>query len=455
MRSWVIGSGVDCDVVVDSALVSARHCQLTQTASGFLLDDLGSTNGTYVGGDRIASRTRVAPGDPITLGKTVSMPWPSEVVTFLRIGRTPDNDIVVEDPRVSGRHARLIVVAGGQTLVEDLGSSNGTFLNSADRKVTNPIVLSETDTLYFGTLAVPATRLLARLKELETVRPPPSARDAVAEPRPGPTAPRPAIGAREGNRWLLAALAQAPVFALMIVLILGRHAAKPNRATLGQGIASVAFALALAAIWLGGSIAVGELPAGRSLGEKHRVDSPRSFVLLASRLAVLISVCALACAVLLAIVYSGSELKGPRLELWCVLVLASLVGLCFGLVVASLIPNRTAAAAVLLACFVFMIALGGYIWPLPAKNVPIRMTAAAMPSRWAFEGLLLLESNQHAAPGTPEEPTPAPNRDLAEDFFPAGSERMGPTADVMALGSMLIGLAALAAFSGGLGRAVP
>ena len=55
MRSWVIGSRADCDVVVDSPLVSARHCQLTQVADGFLLNDLGSTNGTYVNGVRIAS----------------------------------------------------------------------------------------------------------------------------------------------------------------------------------------------------------------------------------------------------------------------------------------------------------------------------------------------------------------------------------------------------------------
>ena len=121
MRSWVIGSGSDCDVVVDSPLASARHCQLTQTPDGFLLDDLGSTNGTYVNGLRIASPTRVTPGEPITLGRTVPMPWPPEVVRYIRIGRAADNDIVLDDPRVSGHHARLMVVAGSET--SDRGSS--------------------------------------------------------------------------------------------------------------------------------------------------------------------------------------------------------------------------------------------------------------------------------------------------------------------------------------------
>jgi hypothetical protein len=36
--------------------------------------------------------------------------------------------------------------------------------------------------------------------------------------------------------------------------------------------------------------------------------------------------------------------------------------------------------------------------------------------------------------------------DLAEDFFPADTQRMGPKADAMALGFMLIGLAAAAGF---------
>ena len=83
MRSWVIGSSADCDVVVDSPLASSRHCQLTQTADGFILDDLGSTNGTYVDGVRIASSTRVTPANEITLGQTVPMPWPAEVVNYI------------------------------------------------------------------------------------------------------------------------------------------------------------------------------------------------------------------------------------------------------------------------------------------------------------------------------------------------------------------------------------
>jgi hypothetical protein len=125
-----------------------------------------------------------------------------------------------------------------------------------------------------------------------------------------------------------------------------------------------------------------------------------------------------------------------------VLVLASMVGLLLGLVVLTLVRPPAMAAIVLLASFLAMAALSGGIRPMPAPGPVLRMAAAAMPSRWALEGLLLLEKEQRPAPADPDQPKPDPNHDLAENYFPAETERMGPTADAMALGCMLVGLAA-------------
>jgi hypothetical protein len=373
-------------------------------------------------------------------------------VTFLRIGRAQDNDIVINDARVSGHHARLIVIAGGQTLIEDLGSSNGTFLNSVDQRASGPDRIAESDTLYFGSLAIPAAELLGRLKRREAVTPAP------AQSAPGPTARAepavapPAIAWLQANRWLLAAAAQAPIFAALIVLLAGRQAAgAASWASAGEAIASTSFALALAAIWLGCSAAVADHAAGRLPGPAAGVEPAQFFTSLGSRLAARVVVCAVGCALLLAIVYLGSGLKGPWLVMWGLLVLASVVGLLFGLVVLSLNRSWTIAAAVLLVCFVPMIALGGCFLRLTGMSPPIAALAAAMPSRWAFEGLLLLESPHHPAPMTAEASKPEQNRDIAEDYFPTSTERMGPKADAMALGSMLIGMAALAAFIAGFG----
>jgi pSer/pThr/pTyr-binding forkhead associated (FHA) protein len=46
----------------------------------------------------------------------------------LRLGRSPDNDVILRDPATSGHHARL-ERRGDQFWLVDLGSTNGTFVN--------------------------------------------------------------------------------------------------------------------------------------------------------------------------------------------------------------------------------------------------------------------------------------------------------------------------------------
>src|SRR5262249_25555523 len=55
------------------------------------------------------------------------------------VGREPPSDIFVSDPNLSRRHARF-TLSSGQVIVEDLGSTNGTWLNAGrvQRAVLNP-----------------------------------------------------------------------------------------------------------------------------------------------------------------------------------------------------------------------------------------------------------------------------------------------------------------------------
>lgn len=64
----------------------------------------------------------------------------------LTIGRKPDNDLVIDNPAVSGHHARVVKEEGGFA-IEDLGSTNGTFLN--DAKVQKQ-KLKNTDCINIG-----------------------------------------------------------------------------------------------------------------------------------------------------------------------------------------------------------------------------------------------------------------------------------------------------------------
>jgi uncharacterized protein len=73
---YLIGSDPECDIVVGEPHVSSRHCRLTYDRGGYLLEDLGSTNGTYVNGVRISEVTFVTKGERVTLGRSVPLPWP-------------------------------------------------------------------------------------------------------------------------------------------------------------------------------------------------------------------------------------------------------------------------------------------------------------------------------------------------------------------------------------------
>jgi hypothetical protein len=243
-------------------------------------------------------------------------------------------------------------------------------------------------------------------------------------------------------------LAQAPVLAMLILLAFGRPAAGPvspsNWPMVAETIASITFALAISAVWLGGSLAAWASLAGRSSSGPG--DSLESGILASPgrKFAALVVLCVAQCAVLLAIVHWGSGLRASWLSMFGVLLLTSAVGLALGLVAFSLVRAPMGAMAVLMIAFAAMLMLGGRIGSLAASGPGARV-AAAMPSRWAFEGLLLLENERREAPTVPVEAGSDP-ADLAEGFFPAGTERMGPTADAMALGFMLIGLAAAAGF---------
>lgn len=65
-----IGRGGDNALVINDTSVSEHHAEIIAYESGFLLRDLGSSNGTFVNGER-TSRTYLFAGDEIKLGATI------------------------------------------------------------------------------------------------------------------------------------------------------------------------------------------------------------------------------------------------------------------------------------------------------------------------------------------------------------------------------------------------
>jgi pSer/pThr/pTyr-binding forkhead associated (FHA) protein len=63
----VIGRSPDCSVYLVDSSVSRRHAEIRPEGDGWVLVDLGSTNGTRVNGATVGER-RLADGDAITVG---------------------------------------------------------------------------------------------------------------------------------------------------------------------------------------------------------------------------------------------------------------------------------------------------------------------------------------------------------------------------------------------------
>ena len=63
-----VGRATGVDFIVDATLVSRVHCRLTAGATEIEVVDLGSTNGTFVNGERVEKPARLTHGDRLRVG---------------------------------------------------------------------------------------------------------------------------------------------------------------------------------------------------------------------------------------------------------------------------------------------------------------------------------------------------------------------------------------------------
>lgn len=63
----VIGRKEDCDLRIPLSEISRRHCKLVKTDTGLRVEDMGSSNGTLVNGQKI-NEIDLEPGDRLTVG---------------------------------------------------------------------------------------------------------------------------------------------------------------------------------------------------------------------------------------------------------------------------------------------------------------------------------------------------------------------------------------------------
>lgn len=66
----VIGRASDATIVLDDDFVSTHHARLTPNGNHWIVEDLGSTNGTYIDKTRVSTPTVFKPGTQLRIGKT-------------------------------------------------------------------------------------------------------------------------------------------------------------------------------------------------------------------------------------------------------------------------------------------------------------------------------------------------------------------------------------------------
>jgi FHA domain len=68
--SMTIGRGADCELRIDDTYASNQHARLFGRNGSWYVEDLGSTNGTFVNDQKLAAPAQVQPGDKIRVGTT-------------------------------------------------------------------------------------------------------------------------------------------------------------------------------------------------------------------------------------------------------------------------------------------------------------------------------------------------------------------------------------------------
>lgn len=94
-ENLVIGRDINNHVVINDPEISRKHTQLIMQAGGYLIEDLGSTNGTFVNNQRLIGPHLLKHGEIITLGDHVEL-------AFEQLQFDPDATIVsTASPQIS------------------------------------------------------------------------------------------------------------------------------------------------------------------------------------------------------------------------------------------------------------------------------------------------------------------------------------------------------------------
>jgi hypothetical protein len=92
-ESTILGRDVSSDIVLADTEVSRQHAQISKTPGGFVYEDLGSTNGSFINGERLLAPRVLKAGDLLGLGENVTLTFdavaPEAAATVIGDGAAP------------------------------------------------------------------------------------------------------------------------------------------------------------------------------------------------------------------------------------------------------------------------------------------------------------------------------------------------------------------------------
>jgi ABC-type multidrug transport system ATPase subunit/pSer/pThr/pTyr-binding forkhead associated (FHA) protein len=167
----VVGSGKDSHIKLDNNRVSRNHLQIIYDENGELnVQDLGSTNGTFLNGIRIGENSLLKHKDKLQLagvndilivvekqnsnqitGEDYDLINKLKSKNRIFLGRGSDCDVILNNNTISKHHASITLSKSSNDNVyflEDLNSTNGTFVNG--RKIKGIKKINIHDKIYIG-----------------------------------------------------------------------------------------------------------------------------------------------------------------------------------------------------------------------------------------------------------------------------------------------------------------
>ncbi|MBC8060959.1 MAG: FHA domain-containing protein [Clostridiaceae bacterium] len=166
-KEIILGRAKDNDIVLNSTIVSQYHAAITMEGEECTITDYMSTNGIIINNIKVPCKS-LKDGDVIKIDNVEKRHEEAVTMVFtmvkedenqrwvqfylkdksqISIGRGRDNDIELKHPLVSRNHAKILIKENRYYL-EDLKSTNGTFINSGE--VISATELTEGDEIFIG-----------------------------------------------------------------------------------------------------------------------------------------------------------------------------------------------------------------------------------------------------------------------------------------------------------------